>query len=191
MAAAEFNKDNTTNRYKADMDKSIEAFEKQLSVLRTGRATPAILDIVKVDYYGTPTPIAQVASVTVAEGQTLVIKPYDASIIKNIEKAIVASNIGINPTNDGKLLRLVVLGMTEDKRKKLATEVAQIAEKAKTTIRNLRRDTNKTVETAQKDKQLSEDEAHQLKDKIQNLLKEYENKIISIEKKKVDEILNF
>lgn len=188
---AEFNKEKLMSKLKTDMDASIESFEKQLSVLRTGRATPAILDPVRVDYYGTPTPLSQVASVSVVEGQTLMIKPYDATILKDIERAITVSNLGINPANDGKVLRLVVPGMTEDKRKKLAAEVSQMAEKAKTVIRNLRRDANKVVETAQKDKLVSEDEAHQVKEKIQDQLKNYENKIISIEKKKVDEILKF
>lgn len=188
---AEFNKEKTLSKLTSDMNSSIDAFEKQLSVLRTGRASPAILDVVRVSYYGTPTPLSQVASVSVVEGQTLVVKPYDATILKEIEKAISVSNIGINPTNDGKVIRLVVPSMTEDKRKKLASEISQMAEKSKTAIRNLRRDANKVVETAQKDKLLGEDDARQVKDKIQDQLKDYENKIISIEKKKVDEILKF
>ena len=176
---AEFNFNELMENLELDMEGSIESFEKQLAVLRTGRATPAILDVVKVDYYGTPTPLNQVGSISVVEGQTLIVKPYDATIL------------GINPANDGKVLRLVVPSMTEDKRKKLANEVSQLAEKAKTVIRNLRRDVNKLVETAQKDKLISEDNSHQYKENVQEQLKTYENKIISIEKKKVDEILKF
>lgn len=188
---AEFNYNELMENLELDMEGAIESFEKQLSVLRTGRATPAILDAVKVDYYGSPTPLSQVGSISVVEGQTLIVKPYDATILKDIERAIISANLGINPTNDGKVLRLVVPSMTEDKRKKLANEVSQIAEKAKTVIRNLRRDVNKLVETAQKDKLISEDNSHQYKENVQEQLKTYENKIISIEKKKVDEILKF
>jgi ribosome recycling factor len=188
---AEFNNAELMENFEMEMEGAIESFEKQLSALRTGRATPAILDSVRVDYYGTPTPLSQVGSISVVEGQTLIVKPYDATILKDIERAIVAANIGINPANDGKVLRLVVPSMTEDKRKKLATEVSQLAEKAKTVIRNVRRDTNKVIETAQKDKLISEDISHNSKEAVQEHLKSYENKIISIEKKKVDEILKF
>lgn len=189
--AAEFKIDEIMENSEMEMEGAKEAFEKQLSVLRTGRASPAILDSVKVDYYGTPTPLSQVGSISVVEGQTLLIKPYDATILKDIERAIAVSNIGINPANDGKVLRLVVPSMTEDKRKKLAGEVSQISEKAKTVIRNIRRDANKAIETAQKDKLISEDDSHKYKEEVQEQLKTYENKIIAIEKKKVDEILKF
>ncbi|PCJ59024.1 MAG: ribosome recycling factor [Planctomycetota bacterium] len=189
--ADEFSVDDLFEELKMEMDDALENFDKQLSVMRTGQATPAILDIVRVDYYGTPTPLNQVAGISVVEGQTLVVKPYDASVIKDIEKAIVMSDIGINPANDGKVIRLTVPTMTEDKRKKLASEASEKAEKAKTVIRNIRRDVNKKIETAQKDKALSEDDSHKLKDDVQNQLKDYENKIISTEKKKIDEILKF
>lgn len=189
--ADEFNVDELFEELQLEMDDAIENFDKQLSVMRTGNANPAMLDIVRVDYFGTPTPLNQVAGISVVEGQTLVVKPYDASIIKDIEKAIVVSDMGINPTNDGKVIRLTIPSMTEDKRKKLASEVSEKAEKAKTVIRNIRRDTNKKIETAQKDKAISEDDSHKLKDDVQNQLKDYENKIISTEKKKIDEILKF
>lgn len=189
--AAEFKIDEVMENSELEMEGAIESFDKQLSVLRTGRASPAILDVVKVDYYGTPTPLNQVGSISVVEGQTLLIKPYDATILKDIERAISVSNIGINPSNDGKVLRLVVPSMTEDKRKKLANEVSQLAEKAKTVIRNIRRDVNKLIETALKDKLISEDNSHKFKEDVQEQLKTYENKIISTEKKKVDEILKF
>lgn len=189
--ATEFNFSKIKGNSESAMKGALESFEKQLSALRTGRASPAILDAVKVDYYGTPTPLAQVGSISVVEGQTLLIKPYDATILKDIERAIAVSNVGINPANDGKVLRLVVPSMTEDKRKKLAGEVSQMSEKAKTVIRNVRRDTNKAIETAQKDKLISEDDSHKYKEEVQEQLKTYENKIIAIEKKKVDEILKF
>ncbi len=188
---ADINIDEILEESEMEMESALENFDKQLSVLRTGRASPAILDIVRVDYYGTPTPLNQLAAVSVVEGQTLVVKPYDAGILKDVEKAIITSDVGINPANDGKVLRLAVPSMTEDKRKKLANEVSQIAEKAKTVIRNVRRDTNKQIDGAQKEKVISEDETHKLKDDVQELLKKFENKIIENEKKKIDEILKF
>ena len=125
---------------KERMEKSIGAFKEKLSEIRAGRANPAILNKVKIDYYGTPTPINQVAGVSVPEARLIVIQPWDVSVLKDIEKAILASDIGLNPNNDGKVIRLAFPELTEERRKELAKEIRKIAEEAKVAIRAIRRD---------------------------------------------------
>ena len=122
------------------MDKTIENLEEKLSEIRAGRANPAILNKVKIDYYGTPTPINQVAGISVPEARMIMIQPWDVSVLKNIEKAIIASEIGINPNNDGKVIRLVFPELTEERRKDLVKEIKKYAEDAKVAVRNARRD---------------------------------------------------
>ena len=127
---------------KEKMEKTIESLVQRLSEVRAGRANPAILNKVKIDYYGTPTPINQVAGISVPEARMIMIQPWDVSILKEIEKAILASEIGINPNNDGKVIRLVFPELTEERRKDLVKEIKKYAEDAKVSIRNARRDGN-------------------------------------------------
>ena len=143
---------------KQRMEKSIGAFQEKLSEIRAGRANPAILNKVKVDYYGVPTPINQMAGISVPEARLIVIQPWDMSVLKDIEKAILASDIGINPNNDGKVIRLAFPELNEERRKELVKEVRKIAEEAKVSIRAIRRDGIDEAKAKQKDSEITEDE---------------------------------
>ena len=140
------------------LTKTVSVLKEDYSVIRAGRANPHILDRVMVDYYGVPTPVAQTASVSVQEGRCLVISPWDMSILKNIEKAIQVSDIGINPTNDGKVIRLVFPEVTEERRKDLVKQIKKMGEDAKVAIRNVRREAMDALKKLKNDKVLSEDE---------------------------------
>ena len=141
---------------KERMEKSIGAFKEKLSEIRAGRANPAILNKVKIDYYGTPTPINQVAGVSVPEARLIVIQPWDVSVLKDIEKAILASDIGLNPNNDGKVIRLAFPELTEERRKELAKEIRKIAEEAKVAIRAIRRDGIDEAKAKQKNSEITD-----------------------------------
>lgn len=162
---------------KEKMEKTISVYSEKLSEVRAGRANPAILNKVKIDYYGTPTPINQVAGISVPEARLIVIQPWDASVLKEIEKAILASDIGINPNNDGKVIRLAFLELNEERRKELAKDVRKMAEDAKVAVRSIRREGMDTVKQEQKDGDITEDE-----------LKQAENEIQKITDKSIDEI---
>ena len=149
------------------MLKSIDVFSQNLSEVRAGRANPAILNRISVEYYGVLTPINQVAGISVPEARTIVIQPWDASVLKAIEKAILASDIGLNPNNDGKVIRLNFPDLTEERRKELAKEVRKIAEEAKVGIRSIRRDGMDTVKDEQKRSEITEDQKADFEDKIQ------------------------
>ena len=168
------------------MSKAIEAFEHNLSKVRTGRANPAILDGVEVDYYGSPTPINQIASVSVQEGKTIMIKPYDASSLKDIERAINTSDIGLPPQNDGSCIRITVPALTEETRKGYCKDVAKMAEEAKVAIRNIRRDGNDEVK---KDKSIPEDMAKDLQEQIQKTTDKFIAKVDEVAKAKEKEIM--
>lgn len=168
------------------MEKAIEAFRNNLNKVRTGRANPAILNGVDVDYYGSPTPINQIASVSIQEGKTIVIKPYDASSLKDIERAINASSIGLPPQNDGSVVRITVPALTEETRKGYCKDVKNMAEETKVVIRNIRRDGNEEVK---KDKTLPEDVAKDLQDKIQKATDKYVSKVDEVAKEKEEEIM--
>ena len=172
------------------MDKTISVFEQNLSEVRAGRANPAILNKVSVEYYGTPTPINQVAGISVPEARLIVIQPWDASILKEIEKAILASDIGINPNNDGKVIRLSFPELTEERRKDLVKDIKKIAEEARVSIRSIRRDGMDTAKTKQKNSEISEDEKSDLEDKIQKLTDKYIGEIDKILENKEKEIMN-
>ena len=161
------------------MDKTIENLEEKLSEIRAGRANPAILNKVKIDYYGTPTPINQVAGISVPEARMIMIQPWDVSVLKNIEKAIIASEIGINPNNDGKVIRLVFPELTEERRKDLVKEIKKYAEDAKVAVRNARRDGIEKAKTMQKNGELTEDDLKNAENEIQKIT---DNKIEKIEK---------
>ena len=161
------------------MDKTIENLEEKLSEIRAGRANPAILNKVKLDYYGTPTPINQVAGISVPEARMIMIQPWDVSVLKNIEKAIIASEIGINPNNDGKVIRLVFPELTEERRKDLVKEIKKYAEDAKVAVRNARRDGIEKAKTMQKNGELTEDDLKNAENEIQKIT---DNRIEKIEK---------
>ena len=143
---------------KEKMEKSISVYSEKLSEIRAGRANPAILNKVKIDYYGTPTPVSQVAGISVPEARLIVIQPWDASVLKEIEKAIITSDIGINPNNDGKVIRLAFPELTEERRKEIAKDIRKIAEEAKVSIRGVRRDGIDEFKAKQKNSEITEDE---------------------------------
>ena len=154
---------------KEKMEKSISVYSEKLSEVRAGRANPAILNKVKIDYYGTPTPINQVAGVSVPEARLIVIQPWDASVLKEIEKAILASDIGINPNNDGKVIRLAFPELNEERRKELVKEIKKMAEEAKVAIRAIRREGIDDAKAEQKEGNITEDELKQAENDIQKL----------------------
>ena len=162
---------------KEKMEKTISVYNEKLTEVRAGRANPAILNKVKIDYYGTPTPINQVAGISVPEARLIVIQPWDASVLKEIEKAILASDIGINPNNDGKVIRLAFPELNEERRKELAKDVRKMAEDAKVAVRSIRREGMDIAKQEQKDGEMTEDE-----------LKQAENEIQKITDKSIDEI---
>ena len=154
---------------KEKMNKAIENMEERLSTIRAGRANPAILNKVKIDYYGTPTPINQVAGISVPEARLIVIQPWDTSILKEIEKEILKSDIGINPNNDGKVIRLAFPELNEERRKELVKEIKKIAEEAKVAIRAIRRDGMDMAKTAQKNNEMTQDDLTAAETKIQKM----------------------
>ena len=156
------------------MEKSVQSLQSELSTVRTGTANAAILDRVEVMYYGYRTPLNQVASISVPEPRLLMIKPFDKSSIKDIEKAIVESNLGLNPVNDGSVIRLPIPPLTEDRRKELCKQVSRLGEDAKISVRNIRRDANDTVK---KNKEYSEDTRKGLEEDIQKITDEFTKKI--------------
>lgn len=173
-----------------NMDKVIDNLEEKFSEIRAGRANPAILNKVTVDYYGTPTPINQVASISVPEARLIVIQPWDKTLLSAIEKAISIADIGINPTNDGNLIRLVFPELTEERRKDLAKDIKKMSEEAKVAIRNIRRDEMDNAKAEAKENNISEDEVRSLEDKIQKITDEYISKIDNITDKKTNEIMS-
>ena len=172
------------------MDKAIEVLKKNLSGIRTGRANPGLVDSLRVDVYGSPTPIKQVAQVGAPEPTQIVIRPYDAGIIKEIEKAIVASDLGFNPQSDGRVVRINIPALSTDVRKKMVARIKDLSEDAKISIRNVRRDGNKAADQAEKDKLVSEDQRDDVKDQIQELLKKYEANVVDIAKAREAEVLD-
>ena len=151
------------------MNKTISVLEENFSEVRAGRANPAILNKVKIDYYGTPTPINQVAGISVPEARLIVIQPWDVSVLKEIEKAILTSDIGINPNNDGKVIRLAFPELTEERRKELVKEIKKTAEESKVAIRSIRRDGIDEAKKIQKDGEMTEDELRDAEEKIQKM----------------------
>ena len=159
----------TINAAKEKMNKSLNALGNEFASIRAGRANPSILDKVMVDYYGSPTPIQQMAAVSVPEARMLLIQPWEASTLKSIEKAINASDIGINPTNDGKAIRLVFPQLTEDRRKELCKGIKKYGEECKVTIRSIRRDTIEKFKTMKKNSEITEDDQKDCEKKVQDL----------------------
>lgn len=169
------------------MDKAIESLRHHLAQIRTGRANPQLLEGVEVDYYGSPTPLNQMSSITVVEGRQLCIKPFDRSMLKDIEHAINAANLGLTPQNDGECVRLNVPTLTGDTRKELAKDASKVGEEAKVAIRNLRRDANDAVK---KNKEFTEDMVKQATEKVQKLTDKYTKEIDTIVAEKQNDIMS-
>ena len=175
---------------KEKMEKTIENLEENYSEVRAGRANPAILNKVMVDYYGTPTQVNQVASVSVPEARLIVIQPWDKSLLSPVEKAIEKADIGIHPMNDGNVIRLSFPELTEERRKELAKDIRKMAEECKVAIRNSRRDEMDNAKASLKNKEISEDEEKALEDKIQKETDKYVAKIDEMASKKENEIMS-
>lgn len=175
--------------YDTKMTKSYDNLLSEFGAIRAGRANPHVLDRIMVDYYGSPTPIQQVGNVTVPEARMLQIQPWDASMVKAIEKAILTSDLGINPSNDGRIIRLVFPELTEERRKELVKEVKKKGEGAKVAIRNIRRDANDRFKKLQKSSEVSEDEIKELEEKIQKLTDKYIKDVDKAVEEKSKEIL--
>jgi ribosome recycling factor len=171
------------------MEKAIRKLKADLAGIRTGRANPGLVDSLRVELYGSPTPIKQVASVGAPEPNQIVIRPYDPGTLKDIEKAIQASDIGFTPQNDGRVIRLNVPALSTEVRRKMVSRVSALAEEAKVAIRNVRRDGNKAADAAEKDKEMSEDDRDQVKEQIQELTKEYENQATELAKAREKEVM--
>jgi ribosome recycling factor len=181
-------KDEIANARKR-MEKAIEDFRKELSTIRTGRASISILDNIQVDYYGVPTPINQVAQLAVPEPTLITVQPYDVSLVGPLEKSIRASDLGLNPSNDGRLIRIPIPPLTEERRKQLAKHIHKVLEDHRTAVRNIRRDVNDHLKKMLKDKAISEDEEKRSLDEIQKITDEYIRKLEDVAKKKEQEIL--
>jgi ribosome recycling factor len=175
---------------KPRMEAAVEDFKRKMSNVRTGRATVGILDSVSVDYYGTPTPLNQVASISVPEPQMLFVQPWEASLVGAIEKAIRTSDLGLNPSSDGKVVRVPIPALNEERRKQMAKQVHEVAEEHRTAIRNTRRDANEKVKKLLKDKTISEDLERDGLDQVQKLTNTYVGKIDEFAKHKEQEIMH-
>ena len=175
---------------KEKMNKSISVFSENLAEVRAGRANPAVLNKVMVDYYGVPTPISQVAGISVPEARLIVIQPWDASILKEIEKEILKSDIGINPNNDGKVIRLAFPELNEERRKEIVKEIRKMAEDAKVGIRNIRRDAIDSARKQQKDSEITEDELKIAEEEIQKITDKSVEEIDSILANKEKEVMS-
>ena len=182
--------DNILSTYEEKMTKSYNNLESEFATIRAGRANPHILDKITVDYYGAPTPLQQVANISVPEPRLIQIQPWEPSLVKEIEKAINMSDIGINPTNDGKLIRLVFPELTEERRKEIAKDVKKHGEDAKVAIRNIRRDGNDVLKKQQKAGELTEDQLKQETDKLQKLTDKYIDEINAVYAAKEKEIMD-
>lgn len=176
-------------RYQEKMDGSINHLRKELGAIRAGRANPGVLDKVTVDYYGTPTPIQQVAAVSVAEARVLTISPWDASLMQAIEKAILTSDIGINPTNDGRIMRLVFPSPTEERRKQLVKDAMKLGEEAKIAVRGVRRDAMEKFKAMKKASDITEDDLKNFEEELQKLTDKYTKNIDGICEEKKKEIM--
>lgn len=174
---------------RARMDKSLEALRAELSKIRSGKATTALLDGIKVEYYGNPTPLNQIANVTVLDAHTLSITPWDKSIVQAVDKAILEANIGFNPVNDGTNIKVPVPPLNEERRRDLVKLVKKFGEDAKVAVRNVRRDANEHLKREEKNKKISEDQLKEGEDRIQKLTDEHVQKVDDVLKHKEKEIM--
>ncbi len=171
------------------MEKCLDAMKKEFSTLRTGRVSTAIVDTIRIDYYGTPTPLSQVGSVVTSDASTILITPWEKNLLRDIEKAIQEANIGVNPNNDGNCIKLFFPPMTSDQRKEIAKSAKGICEKAKVAIRNVRREANDKIKKLEKDKLVSEDEAKKGQDSVQKITDDMIKKSDDLLKAKEEDIL--
>jgi len=171
------------------MEKTIDVVSNQLARLRTGKASPALIEGIKVDYYGTPTPLNQIASISTPEPRLIVIHPWDKSALSAIEKAILASDIGLTPQSDGNVVRIPIPPLTEERRKELVKVARKIVEEGKVALRNIRREVVEQIKRMQKDGELPEDDAYRLQDKVQELIDKFYDKLEELLKIKEEEIM--
>ena len=171
------------------MDKAVDVLEEKYRGLRVGRATPGLVESIRVDYYGAPTPLKQLANISVPDPQLIVIKPFDPGSLKDIEKAIQQSDLGIPPTADSKFIRLVVPPLSEERRRQIGVQVRGMAEEARVAIRNIRRDANRHIDAEKKDSVIAEDDAFAGKEEVQELTKQYEDKVDKLVEAKDAEIM--
>ncbi|MDY6850710.1 MAG: ribosome recycling factor [Thermodesulfobacteriota bacterium] len=176
---------------KERMRKTLTALDRDLKRVRTGRASTALLDGLRVDYYGAPTPLNQVASISVPEARLLLIQPWDTQVVDSIEKAVLKSDLGLTPMNDGKLIRISIPPLSEERRKELVKVVKKMAEDSKVAVRNIRRDANEMFKDLKKEKDISEDEQFRAQDEVQKVTDEFIKKVDGIVKLKEKEILEF
>jgi len=181
--------DDELREFKEKMSKTLAAFQNDLNKIRTGRASLAIFDGIRVDYYGTPTPLNQVATMAIPESRVITIKPWDMSIIGEIEKAILKSELGVTPINDGKIIRITIPKLTEERRKELVKVVRKKGEEGKIAIRNIRREANDWYKSLEKEKAISQDDLHKGLDEVQELSTEFIQKIDEILDSKEKEVL--
>ncbi|RDV82431.1 ribosome recycling factor [Ammonifex thiophilus] len=179
----------TLERAELSMKKAVEHFKKDLAAIRTGRASPALLEKVMVDYYGVPTPVNQLATITAPEPRLLVIQPWDRSIINEIEKAILKSDLGLTPSNDGQVIRLVLPQLTQERREELVRVARKRAEEARVAIRNIRREANDELKEKQKKENVSEDEIKRLQGEVQKLTEKYIKEVDNLLAAKEKEIM--
>jgi ribosome recycling factor len=172
------------------MEKAIEVLTKSLSGIRTGRANPGLVDSLRVEAYGSPVPMKQLASVGAPEANQIVIRPYDPTTIKDIEKAIIASDLGLAPQNDGRVIRLNIPALSTEVRKKMVTRIKELAEEAKVSLRNIRRDANKAADQAEKDKEVTEDDRDAMKEEVQELIKKYEDMVVKAAESREKEVMD-
>lgn len=178
-----------TKEFEVKMNKSIDAYHNELDTVRAGRANPNVLSRINVDYYGSPTPINQIGTISVPDARTIVIQPWDSTTLKGIEKAILASDVGITPANDGKVIRLVFPQLTEDRRKELKKQVSKMGEDAKVAIRNIRRDAIDKAKDMKKNSEMTEDEQKASEKSVQDLTDKYIKEIDVITANKEKEIM--
>ena len=178
-----------TKEYESKMQKSISSYKENLSTIRAGRANPDVLKKINVDYYGSPTPIASIAEIKVSDARTIVITAWDKSAMKGIEKAILTSDLGIHPQNDGTCIRLTFPPMTEERRRELSKQISKMGEDAKVAIRNIRRDATDAIKAAKKNSEMTEDEAKASEKQVQDLTDKYVKEIDTITANKTKEIM--
>ena len=183
--------DPTIQKVNQHMEGAIEHIKREFAAIRTGRASLGLLDHIKIDYYGTLTPLKQVANLGIPESRLITIQPWDASAIKEIEKAILKSDLGLTPSSDGKIIRISIPALTEERRKELVKVVRKICEDYKVSIRNIRRDSNELLKSMKKDGEISEDDAFKSQDEVQNITDEQIKHIDECFKEKEKEILEF
>ncbi len=171
------------------MEKAVSHLKTSLAGIRTGRANPGLVDTLRVEVYGSPTPIKQLASVGAPDPSQIVVRPYDPSTLKDIEKAIIASDLGFNPQNDGRLIRIIIPPLSTEVRRKMVTRIKELTEEGRVSVRNVRRDGNKAADQGEKSKELSEDDRDSIKSEIQDLTKKYEDQITELSKTRENDVM--